>query len=439
MCVPCPKPLDARHRNGPDCYSLTDSAQLVKTNTARLSTSVRRIGFQTEWPRVTNKEPIEGRKGRVSQLSLRLVRLLGVPISIDVSWFVIFALIVYTLAQFYFPQMNPGFSTAMNWLAGVIAALLLFASVLLHELMHSYVAKRNGIGISGITLFIFGGVSRMKEEPGTPEVELKMAVAGPATSIILAAIFWVLAAAGGRAMLGSFGLGIVRYLAMINFILGIFNLLPGFPLDGGRVLRAILWGSLESLDRATRYATYIGQGFGYLFIFGGFSMMIFGGFLSGLWFVFIGWYLNNAAQQSYQQVVVRRALSGVDVHRIMTTDFPHMDPDTSLDEFVHDYLLKYDYAAFPVTKDDSLLGIVTADEVRDIPREQWGETTVGQVAKPPEEERVIDENDDAFDALMHMAEGNLRRLLVMHDSKLKGMVTQDSIINIVRMKLRIGI
>ncbi|HUV05460.1 MAG TPA: site-2 protease family protein [Armatimonadota bacterium] len=372
-------------------------------------------------------------------MSLRLGRLLGVPINVDVSWLVIFALIVYTLAQFYFPQANPSFSTAMNWLAGVIAALLLFASVLLHELMHSYVAKRNGIGISGITLFIFGGVSRMKEEPSTPEVELKMAAAGPATSIVLALLFWWLAVAGGRALLGSFGLGIVRYLAMINLILGIFNLLPGFPLDGGRVLRAILWGSLDSLDRATRYASYIGQGFGYLFILGGFWIMLFGGFLSGLWFVFIGWYLNNAAQQSYQQLVVRRALSGVDVHRVMTTDFPHVDPGISVDTFVHDYLLKYDYAAFPVTKDDALVGIITVDEIRDIPRDQWGERTVGQVAKAPEEERVIDENDDAFDALMHMAEGNLRRLLVMHNTKLQGMVTQDSIINMVRMKMQIGI
>lgn len=351
----------------------------------------------------------------------------------------IFALIVYTLAQFYFPQVNPQFTPAMNWLAGVIAALMLFASVLLHELMHSYVAKKNGIGIGGITLFIFGGVSRMIDEPRTPEAELKMAIAGPATSFALAAIFWAAAAFGGRALLGALGLEIVGYLALINLILGIFNMLPGFPLDGGRVLRAVLWGSLDSLDLATRYASYVGQGFAYLFIFGGFSMMIFGGFLGGLWLVFIGWFLNNAAQQSYQQLVLRRALSGVDVHRVMTTDFPHVNPRMSLDEFVHDYLLKYDYAAFPVTEDDRLVGIITANEVRDIPREKWHETNVREVSKPPEEERVIDENDDAFDALMHMAEGHIRRLLVMHDSKLKGMVTHDSIINIVRMKLRLGV
>jgi len=371
-------------------------------------------------------------------LTIRLGRILDIPISIDMSWFVIFALIVYTLAQFYFPNVNPDFTTAERWFAGVIAALMLFGSVLLHELMHSYVAKQNRIEIGGITLFIFGGVSRMKTEPRTPETELKMAIAGPATSFALALVFWAIARYGGQPLLGDLGLQIVIYLALINLIVGIFNMLPGFPLDGGRVLRSILWGALDSLDRATRIASYVGQGFGYLLIFGGFWMMLFGGLLGGLWLVFIGWFLNNAAQQSYQQVVLRRALSGVDVHRVMTTDFPHVNPDITLDEFVHNYLLKYDYSAFPVAEDDNLLGIVTVAEVRDISREQWHEKRVREIARPPEEERTIDENDDAFDALMHMAEGKLRRLLVMSDGKLKGMVTEESIINIVRTKLQLG-
>lgn len=379
-------------------------------------------------------------KGSVRLVTVKLGKLLGVPVNVDVSWFVIFALIVYTLAVGYFPQVNPGFSPAMNWLGGVLAGLLLFASVLLHELMHSYVAKRNGIGIGGITLFIFGGVSRLTEEPRTPEAELKMALAGPATSFALAAMFWVIAVFGGRRLLGELGFQVVGYLALINFILGIFNMLPGFPLDGGRVLRAILWGSLNSLDRATRYASWVGQFFGYMFIFSGFvgMLMLRGFFLSGLWLVFIGWFLNNAAQGSYQQLALRKALSGVDVHRVMTADYPHIDPAMNLDDFVHDYLLKYDYSAFPVTRDDDLVGIVTVNEIRDIPRERWRDTSVEEVARPPEEERVIDQNDDAFDALMHMAEGNLGRLLVMHDGKLKGMVTQDSIINIVRTKLQLG-
>lgn len=380
-------------------------------------------------------------KGLVIKMSLRIGKLLGVPISIDISWLVIFALIVYTLAVGYFPQANPHFTPAMNWLAGIIAGLMLFVSVLLHELMHSYVAKKNGIGIGGITLFIFGGVSKMRDEPRTPEAELKMAIAGPATSFALAAIFWAVAFFGGPAHLTEFGYQIVVYLAFINLMLGIFNMLPGFPLDGGRVLRAILWGSLNNLDRATRYASYVGQAFAYIFIFAGFAGMLLlrGFFLSGLWLIFIGWFLNNAAQQSYQQVALRRALSGVDVHRVMSTDFPHVDPNMCLDDFVHDYLLKYDYTAFPVTQDDSLAGIITVNEVRNLPREKWPETPVSAVTRPPEEERVIDENDDAFDALMHMAEGNLNRLIVMHDGKLKGIVTQDSIINLVRTKLQLGV
>lgn len=371
-------------------------------------------------------------------MSIRLGKIIGIPISIDVSWFIIFALIVYTLAEYMFPQLNPNFTPLMNWLGGIIAALFLFLSVLLHELMHSYVAIKSGMKVGGITLFIFGGVSKLNDEPQTPEVELKMAIAGPATSIALAAIFWVIAAYGGAAILGQLGLEIVKYLALINLALGIFNLIPGFPLDGGRVFRAILWGSLNSLERATRIASRVGQGFGYLFIIGGFWMMLSGGLLNGLWLVFIGWFLNNAAQQSYQQIELRRALSGVDVHRVMTTDFPHVDPNITVDQFVHDYLLQYDYNAFPVTENDNFLGIITVNEVRNIPREQWHDMNVRQLIRTPEEERVIDENDDAFDALMHMAQGNIRRLLVIHDGKLKGMVLQDSIINLVRTKLRLG-
>ncbi|MDH7481261.1 MAG: site-2 protease family protein [Armatimonadota bacterium] len=372
-------------------------------------------------------------------MNIKLGRLLGVPISIDISWFVIFALIVYTLAEYYFPRASPEFTKAMNWLAGLIAALLLFASVLLHELMHSYVAKKNGIEIGGITLFIFGGVSKLKDEPQTPASELAMALAGPATSFFLAGAFWLLALLGGQPLLGDIGVRIVEYLAVINLFLGIFNMLPGFPLDGGRVLRAILWAGLDSLDKATRYASSVGQGLGYLFIIGGFWIMLFGGLLSGLWLVFIGWFLSNAAQQSYQQLVIRRALSGVDVHRVMTQDFPHINPNMPLDEFVHDYLLRYDYQAYPVTEDDNLIGVVGVGEVRHVPREQWHVTPVRAVAKQPDDEKKINENDDAFDALMHMAEGHVRRLLVMSDGKLKGMVTQDSIVDLLRKKLQLGV
>jgi len=371
-------------------------------------------------------------------MSFRLGRIVGIPISVDLSWFVIFALIVYTLAMFYFPQMAPGLSVPMRWLGGVIAALLLFGSVLLHELMHSIIAIRNGIRIGGINLFIFGGVSRMQSEPQTPEIEFKMAIAGPLTSLMLAAIFYGLLKLGGVAFFGRLGVVIVGYLALINVVLGVFNLIPGFPLDGGRVFRAILWGALNDLDRATRIASYVGQGFAYLFIVGGFWSMLFGAFLSGLWLVFIGWFLNNAAQQSYQQVQLRRALSGVDVHRVMSTDFPHLDPNLTLDEFVHDYLLKYGHSAYPVTDGDQFLGVVTINEAREVPRERWHDTRLRDVVKHLDGERVIKCTDDAFDALMHMAENHAGRMLVMCDGKLEGVVTQENVINLVRTKMQLG-
>lgn len=372
-------------------------------------------------------------------MNIGIGKVLGIPIRVDISWLAAFALISYSLAVGYFPNMNPNISTALSWVGGVIAALLLFASVLLHEVMHSYVAKRNDLPVGGITLFIFGGVSQLMEEPQTPEIELKMAIAGPATSLVLGGLLFSIWVGVRMHLPSSLVTDIIYYLGWINIVLGIFNLIPGFPLDGGRVLRAILWGSLGDLDSATRIASDIGQGFGYLFILGGFWMMISQQFLSGLWLIFIGWFLNNAAQQSYQQVRLRRALSGVDVHLVMSTEYPHVDPQESVDEFVHEYLLRYDYGAFPLSEGDNLIGIVSVNEVRNLPRERWTSTSVREIARPPEQETTIDENDDAFDALMHMAEGGITRLLVMHDGHLRGIVTQESIINLVRTKLRLGV
>lgn len=371
-------------------------------------------------------------------MSINLGKLRGIPVTVDVSWFFIFALIVYTLAMSYFPSVSPGTPQILHWVGGVIAALFLFFSVLVHEYMHSFVAKRNGIPISGITLFIFGGVSRMEEEPKTPAIEFKMAIAGPLTSLVLAGVFWGVSVLAGMG-LGDFGLTIIGYLAIINFMLAMFNMIPGFPLDGGRVLRAILWSSLNSLERATNIASKVGQGFGFAFMFGGFWMMFAGGFLSGLWLVFIGWFLNNAAQQSYRQLELRQALSGVEVGRIMTSDFVHVDPDVSVESFVNDYLLTHEYSCFPVTDGDSLVGIVTLDEVRALDKERWAVTRVREIAKTPESERVISDTDDAFDAMTHMAEGNLTRLLVMHDGRLRGVVDRDSLVNLVRTKMRLGI
>ncbi|MBI3945307.1 MAG: site-2 protease family protein [Armatimonadetes bacterium] len=369
-------------------------------------------------------------------MTFRLGRIWGLPIEIDATWFIIFALVTWSLSAGYFPRLFPEQPATLNWLLGAVAALLLFASVLVHELAHSYVAMRNGLDIGGITLFLFGGVSKMTQEPGTPDLELKMAAAGPATSVLLGGLFWVIAqgllAADAPVQIAA----VAGYLAFINVILAVFNLVPGFPLDGGRVLRALLWRATGSLERATRYASYGGQGFGYLLMFLGFLWVLSGALVAGVWFIIIGWFLAGAAQSAYQQVIVRRALSGVPVERIMQRDVPRVACDTPLRDLVDEYFMRYDYSAYPVVEGEDLVGIVTVDDVREVPREEWAGTAVRQVVRPPDEHRLIDEKDDAWDALMQMAQLGARRLLVVHDGHLEGIVSRDSVLQVVRHKMQ---
>lgn len=372
-------------------------------------------------------------------MSIRLGTFFGIPVRIDISWFIIFGLIVVTLALGHFPRVYPHFSVLTNWIIGIIAALLLFASVLIHELAHSLVARREGIPVGGITLFIFGGVSQMTQEPTSPGDELKMASAGPGMSLILALLFWGLGKLANSIGLPIPVIAVAGYLAVINLALAIFNLIPGFPLDGGRVLRAFIWLITRSIQDATRIAAFIGQGFGYLFMLAGFWTILSGAFISGLWFIFIGWFLANAAQSSYQQMILHRALSGIKVQRIMTSDVPTVASNTTIDNLVHDYFLAKDYNAFPVVDGDEFKGIVTLEGVREIPREEWSSVTAVKITHPPEDERIIHPDDDAWEAMLHMATGELTRLLVMREGHLIGMVTRDNLMNLVRTKLELGI
>lgn len=369
----------------------------------------------------------------------RLGKIAGFEVNIDWSWLIVFFLVVYSLSAFYFPRVYPGFGMITNWVLGMIAALLLFASVLAHELMHSVVARRYGIEIKGITLFIFGGVSQTKGEPQTPKIEFNMAIAGPLASFAIAAVFYGLRYLGVISNWPTAIVAICSYLGMINLILGIFNLVPGFPLDGGRVLRSGLWAWLGNLERATRYASYVGQGFGYLLMSYGFLNMLGGAFIGGLWLIFIGWFLAGSARSSYEQVLLRQALSGVEVERVMTTDVPTVQPQVRVDDFVHDYLMRQEYACYPVIEDDKVQGIVSIDEVRSLPREQWHDTTVGQITQPVENEMKVSKDDDAWDALLKLATEDTRRLLVMHDGTLDGTVTQENILRLVRTKMELGV
>lgn len=366
---------------------------------------------------------------------VRLGKVLGFEISIDWSWLLIFFLVVFTLANGYFP-LRANFSPTTNWLLAVAAALLLFASVVIHELSHSLVARRYGIDVKGITLFIFGGVSQTAEEPKSARAEFWMAIVGPLTSFALGAFFGVLSASGSVLGWPLTALVLMSYLAWINVALGVFNLIPGFPLDGGRVLRSIIWGATGDMTKATKYASYSGQGFGYLLMGMGIAQIVLlGGLIGGLWLVFIGWFLAGAARSSYQQIVVRQALSGIPVDRVMTTDVPEIDYNMSVREFVDNQLLRRDYSCYPVMRSEEVIGVIGSEEVRTLPSQMWEMTPVGEIAHQIDGAYKIGAGDDVWDAMTRLASDDICRLLVMEGNHLKGTLGREAIYRLVRMKL----
>jgi len=367
---------------------------------------------------------------------VRLGKILGFEISIDWSWLLIFFLVVFTLASGYFPSLHHHFDLPTNWMLGVAAALLLFASVLVHELSHSLVARSFGAEVKGIMLFIFGGVSQTTEEPKSATEEFWMAIVGPVTSFALAAFFGVLEVIGYGAKWPMAAVALVGYLSTINLFLGAFNLVPGFPLDGGRVLRSIIWGATGDLTKATRWASHSGQAFGYLLMGVGFvSIVISGALVGGLWLIFIGWFLTGAARSSYEQLVVRQALSGIAVEKVMTTDVPEIPADMTVRQFVDEQLLRHDYACYPVLKADEVIGVVGAEEVRTVRSEMWDFTTVEAIAHRIDGAYKIDMHADVWDAFAKLAGQDVCRLMVMEDGQLKGTLGREAIYRLIRTKM----
>ena len=371
--------------------------------------------------------------------SIHLGKIAGISIDLHFTWFIIFALVALGISA-GLPRAIPGIDPAVQWTLGLAITLVFFLSLLAHELAHSVVARRLGIGISGITLFIFGGVSRMTSEPQSAEDELKMAIAGPGASAVLGIIFLLLAFAvgktgGGRA--AHFGL---YWLGLINLILAGFNLLPGFPLDGGRVLRAIIWSTTDDLQHATYMASVAGQVVAYLLmaagVFGFFFARV--GLFNGLWLVLIGWFLLDAARSSYQQLLLHNALSGVRIKDIMTTDVVTIPPEATVQQAVDDYFLRLNYAAFPVADGHHLRGILTLPHVRQVPREQWPHTRVGDVVEPLDQSGMMRPTADAWDALTAMAGADQGRVLVVEGGELVGIISRTNIMRFLRTKMGLG-
>ena len=362
--------------------------------------------------------------------ALRLGRILDIPVAINYTWFIAIWIGAWSLAVSYYPERAPGFDVNTYWTMGVASALLLFASVLVHEFGHALTARRFGIRTRVIVLFLFGGVAQIAEEPPTPRVEFLVALAGPLTSLGLALVCFA-----GSLGIGGSALGVVvQYLATVNLMLGVFNLVPGFPLDGGRVLRAALWRSSGNLQRATRTAARVGQGVAMLFIGVG-LLLFFRSLLTGLWLILIGWFLDSGAQASYQQVVVRQGLGGVRVGEIMSRNVHTIDPNLSLERAIADYFLPLKHGGFPVVFGDHLVGIVTLQDVTTVPADRRAEVTVREIMTPRERLKTVLVDDSAYAAFTRMMQEGVGRLLVLDgQGELAGIVTRSDLLHVLRLR-----
>ena len=368
--------------------------------------------------------------------SLRLFRIAGIDIGIHYTWILIFGLITWSLAQGFFPQFYPGWDQLTYWTTGAVAALLLFASVLIHELAHSLVAQARGLPVRSITLFIFGGVSNLEEEPEKPSVEFLMSVVGPLSSLVLAGVFWGLLQAVPDPE--SPVAAMFAYLALINAILAAFNILPGFPLDGGRVLRSILWGATGNLITATNISATVGQVFGWGLIAFGVFQLLAGNFLGGLWIAFIGWFLNSAADAGRRETTLREQLSGIRVEEVMDSNPDIISPGTSVEDMVQDIFRGHRRRAVPVSENDHVLGIVTVADVKELPQDKWAFTPVERIMTR-EPLYAVSPKDDLNSAMRLMARHDINQVLVMRDGQLVGMIRRADIINYLQLRQELGI
>lgn len=381
--------------------------------------------------------------------SWRLFRIAGIDIGVHYTWLFIFILISWSLAQGLFPQQHPGWSTLTYWSMGVFTALSLFISVLLHELAHSLVAQARGMKVGSITLFIFGGVSNLEEEPEKPRTEFVMAIVGPLTSLVLGGILWGLAMAlTGKgvsfpelisgARFTSALASVIGYLGWINITLAIFNMLPGFPLDGGRVLRSIIWGSTGSLKKATDAAAIVGRLFGWAFIAYGLFRLLGGDWFGGIWIAFIGWFLSSAADASRRDVTLREHLSGIKVKDVMNTQPGSISPETTVEQVVANIFQRLHGRAVPVCHNDKLLGIVTIDDVKKVPREQWPATPVERIMTR-EPLYTVSPEDGLHAAFKMIAQHAINQVLVTLDGKCIGMLSRADIIAHLQLSQELGV
>jgi Zn-dependent protease/CBS domain-containing protein len=369
----------------------------------------------------------------------KLFKLFGFEVGIDLSWILIAILIAWSLSTGFFPFQYKNLSTQTYWMMGIIGAVGLFFSIIAHEFCHSLVARKSGMPMKGITLFIFGGVAEMGEEPPSAKAEFLIAVVGPLSSIAIAAIFYGINQVGAASGWSPAINGVVGYLAMINGLLAVFNLVPAFPLDGGRILRSALWGWKGNLRWATRISSTIGSGFGIFLIIVGFIRILSGNFIAGLWIGLIGLFIQGAAKMSYQQLITRKALEGEPLKRFMKSEPVTVPESITIEELVEDYIYRYHYKLFPVVNSHKLLGCITTKEVKEVPRERWGQKTVGELADPCSAENTIGPDADAVQALSTMRRNNASRLMVVENDKLMGIIALKDMLEFLNFKVELDV
>ncbi len=367
--------------------------------------------------------------------SLKIGRIFGIDLEVHFSWVIVFVFFSYTLSK-QFGQLEPGFSTLEYWAAGMITTILIFMSVLVHELSHSLTALREGISIRKITLFIFGGVAQMEHEPQSSNSELKIASAGPLASFILALIFgsvyyFLFLVSEGMVVLA------LGTLAIVNIMMAIFNLIPAFPLDGGRILRAIIWKVLKNLLHATRLAVSVGSMFAFLGMGLGFFFLLVLGRIEGLWYLFLGWLLHQAGHASYNQLLFHQAFAGVKISEIMSTEVKTVPPDISIENLV-ELFYRHRVSAFPVVYGSTLHGMVTLHQVKDIPQDKWPFKTAAYIMTPLKDCLVVSPRDDAAKIMTKMAVENLGRILVVENDRLTGILTRTDMMRFLKMHMILG-
>lgn len=365
---------------------------------------------------------------------ITLCRLFGIAIHIDMSWLLIAGFVTWSFSVNYFPEevRNQPFIVYLLMGLGVAAGLLF--SIVFHEMSHCLVAQKQGISIQGITLFLFGGVAEMESEPPSPKAEFLMTIAGPLASLFLAGVIWGICQWLQVLEWGQALYAVLAYVMFLNLGLAIFNMIPAFPLDGGRILRSVLWHFKGSLRWATGICANLGSAFGIIMIVGG-VLLVFNQHWGGIWTVFIGFFIRYAARMSYQQMLVRRGLEGEQVRRFMRENPVTVSASVGLRDFVENYVYRHHYKMFPVMENGTLQGCVTTTMLKAVPMEEWGNKKVSDILQPCSDENTIAPDADAMRALTKMNQNQVSRLMVVERGSLRGILSLKDLLDFLSLKI----